>query len=60
LEEGLRDKAWSVRAAAIQMVAHTGRVELINLLPPLFNDKKEKVQFRTAGAYLHLALKNSR
>lgn len=60
LEDGLRDKDWSVRAAAIQMIAQTGRVEMVNLLPPLFNDRKEKVRFRAAGAYLHLALKASR
>ncbi len=59
LEDGLRDKDWSVRAAAVQMVAHTGRVNMLNLLPPLFNDKKEKVQFRAAGAYLHLAVRAS-
>lgn len=60
LEDGLRDKDWSVRAAAVQMVAQTGRIEMLNLLPPLFSDKKEKVRFRAAGAYLHLALQTSR
>jgi len=59
LEDGLRDNDWSVRAAAAQTIAHTGRFDLAHLLPPLFNDKKDKVRFRAAGAYLHLMVKKS-
>jgi len=56
LRRALQDKDWSVRAAAAQMIAHTARVELRNDLVPLFSDKNRKVQFRAAGACLHLAL----
>jgi hypothetical protein len=56
LRSALQDKDWSVRAAAAQIIAHTARVELRDQLVPLFTDKNRKVQFRAAGAYLHLAL----
>lgn len=56
LRTALQDKDWSVRAAAVQMIAHTARVELRDELVALFSDKNRKVQFRAAGAFLHLAL----
>jgi HEAT repeat protein len=56
LKEGLKDKDWSVRASAAQAIAFTARVSLRDALVPLFADGKEKVKFRAAGAYLHLAL----
>lgn len=56
LRKALQDKDWSVRASAAQMIAHTARVDLRDDLPPLFDDKNEKVRFRAAGAYLHLLL----
>ena len=56
LRDALHDSDWSVRAAAVQMIAHSARVELRDDLLPLFNDKNQKVQFRAAGAFLHLAL----
>jgi len=56
LRNALQDKDWSVRAAAAQMIALTARVELRDDLLPLFSDKNRKVQFRAAGAFLHLAL----
>jgi len=56
LQKALTDDEWSVRAAAAQLVAHTARADLRQSLVPLFEDKKEKVRFRAAGAYLHLYL----
>lgn len=56
LHNALQDKDWSVRAAAAQMIAQTARVELRDELVPLFSDKNRRVQFRAAGAFLHLAL----
>jgi HEAT repeat protein len=56
LRTALQDKDWSVRAAAAQMIAVTARVELRDELVALFSDKSRKVQFRAAGAFLHLAL----
>jgi hypothetical protein len=38
------------------MIASSARVELRDDLVPLFNDKNHEVQFRAAGALLHLAL----
>jgi hypothetical protein len=56
LRNALQDKDWAVRAAAAQMVAHTAQVDLRDALPPLFDDKNQKVRFRAAGAYLRLLL----
>jgi HEAT repeat protein len=56
LKKGLTDGDWSVRATAAQLIAHTAQIELRESLVPLFDDKKDKVQFRAAGAYLHLYL----
>jgi HEAT repeat protein len=56
LRSGLSDKDWTVRAAAAQMIAFTARSGMREELVPLFDDKTEKVRFRAAGAYLHLAL----
>lgn len=55
LREALKDSDWSVRATAVQMIAFTGRSEMREGMVPLFHDKKEKVRFRAAGAYLRLA-----
>jgi HEAT repeat protein len=60
LRKGLTDEDWSVRAAAAQMIATTAKTELRESLVPLFDDKKEKVRFRSAGAYLHLYLMKSK
>jgi len=60
LKRGLTDDDWSVRASAAQVIAYTGRSELEESLVPLFNDKKDKVRFRAAGAYLHLYLKKDK
>ncbi|MEI9979637.1 MAG: HEAT repeat domain-containing protein [Edaphobacter sp.] len=60
LKQGLQDKDWSVRASAAQAIAYTARARLREALVPLFTDKAEKVRFRAAGAYLHLALLNPR
>jgi HEAT repeat protein len=54
LRGALEDKDWSVRAVGAQMISQTAQTELRDELPPLFEDKNEKVRFRAAGAYLHL------
>jgi HEAT repeat protein len=59
LSAGVKDGDWSVRASSAQMIAHTARVGMINLLPNLFTDKEPKVRFRAAGAYLHLYLEQA-
>jgi HEAT repeat protein len=56
LMQALKDPDWSVRASAAQMIAYTARVSLREDLVPLLTDKNDKVRFRAAGAYLHLAL----
>jgi HEAT repeat protein len=56
LKKALTDSDWSVRATAAQLIANTAQTELRESLAPLFDDKKEKVQFRASGAYLHLFL----
>jgi HEAT repeat protein len=55
LKNALGDADWSVRASAAQLIAYGARTELSNALVPLFADKDQKVRFRAAGAYLHLA-----
>jgi HEAT repeat protein len=56
LKQALSDKDWSVRAASAQMIAYTARTGFREDLVPLLSDKNEKVRFRAAGAYLHLAI----
>jgi HEAT repeat protein len=55
LKNALGDSDWSVRASAAQLIAYGARTELSPELLPLFADKDQKVRFRAAGAYLHLA-----
>jgi HEAT repeat protein len=55
LKNALGDDDWSVRASAAQLIAYGARTELSQGLVPLFADKDQKVRFRAAGAYLHLA-----
>ena len=57
LRRALYDKDWSVRAAGAQAIARSARTELQTALVPLFDDSKDKVRFRAAGAYIHLELK---
>jgi len=54
LRGALEDKDWSVRAVGAQMISQTAQTELRDALPPLVEDKNQKVRFRAAGAYLHL------
>jgi HEAT repeat protein len=56
IKQGLADSDWSVRASAAQLIATMAKRDLRESLVPLFDDKKEKVRFRAAGAYLHLYL----
>ena len=55
LKNALGDDDWSVRASAAQLIAYGARTDLGPALVPLFADKDQKVRFRAAGAYLHLA-----
>jgi HEAT repeat protein len=55
LSEALKDNDWSVRTAAVQMIAFDGRSVLREELVPLFRDKNEKVRFHAAGTYIHLS-----
>ncbi len=55
LKNALGDSDWSVRASAAQLIAYGARTELAPEFVPLFADKDQKVRFRAAGAYLHLA-----
>lgn len=54
LHRALSDKDWSVRAAAVQVIAQSARVALQKDLLALFDDSNDKVRYRAAGAYLHL------
>jgi HEAT repeat protein len=56
LKNALQDSDWSVRASAVQLIAYGARSELRGNLVPLFIDKDQRVRFRAASAYLHLAL----
>ncbi len=50
----LADTDWTVRAAGIQALAMLNWVEFLPKLESLLDDKKEKVRFRAAAAYLRL------
>jgi HEAT repeat protein len=56
LAKALKDDNWSVRAVATQIISQTAQTDFRSSLPPLFEDKNDKVRFRAAGAYLHLEL----
>jgi HEAT repeat protein len=57
VESDLSDKEWSVRAAAIHVVATHPYSALRNSLIVLLDDKKPAVRFRAAAAYIRLASK---
>jgi HEAT repeat protein len=50
----LSDKEWSVRAAAIHLVAIHPFPEFREKLIPLLDDKKDPVRERAAAAYIRL------
>jgi HEAT repeat protein len=54
LERAFVDEDWSVRAAAVQLVAGGRNAALRGKLVGLFGDKSEKVRYRAAAAYLRL------
>jgi HEAT repeat protein len=54
VKEGLTDKEWSVRAAAVHVVAMHPYSDLRPALVPLMKDKRAAVRFRAAAAYLRL------
>ena len=55
VELDLSDKEWSVRAAAIHVVAMHPYPALRDSLIVLLDDKKPQVRFRAAAAYIRLA-----
>lgn len=50
----LTDSDWTVRAVGIQSIAMLNWVEFLPSVETLLDDKKEKVRFRAAAAYLRL------
>jgi len=54
LKDALRDKNWTVRAAAVHAIALRDDPALKKELIPLLDDDKEGVRMRTAAAYLRL------
>ena len=54
LREGLSDKEWSVRAAAVHSLALRNDPALEGEILPLLDDSKEPVRLRAAAAYLRL------
>lgn len=55
LKDALRDKNWTVRAAAVHSIALRDQPALKDDLVPLLDDVKEGVRLRTAAAYLRLS-----
>jgi HEAT repeat protein len=51
---GLADDDWSTRAAAVQVVAWKNEKPRQRQLERLLTDKKDRVQFRAAAAYIRL------
>ena len=54
VESALTDKEWSVRAAAVHLVAMHPYPRFREKLVPLLDDKKEAVRLRAAAAYIRL------
>lgn len=54
VKAGLTDKEWSVRAAAVHVIAMHPYADLRQNLVALADDKKAAVRFRAAAAYLRL------
>jgi HEAT repeat protein len=52
LREGLHDKEWSVRAAAVHALSLRNDPRLKSELPPLFDDDNQAVRLRAAAGYL--------
>jgi HEAT repeat protein len=50
----LADKEWSVRAAAVHLVAMHPFPEFREQLVPMLDDKKDAVRERAAAAYIRL------
>lgn len=55
LRFSLKDSDWTVRSSAALLIALTARKDMRQFLVPLLSDNDQKVRFRAAGAYLHLA-----
>ena len=51
----LKDKDWSVRAAAVSAIGIRGNSSLRQHLEPLLEDEKSAVRLRAAAAYLRLS-----
>jgi HEAT repeat protein len=55
LTKACSDRKWSVRAAAVFAIAKRGNPSLLNVIPPLMEDKNEIVRFEAAAAVLRLS-----
>ena len=54
VQEGLADKDWSLRAAAVHLIAMHPYPQFQKDLVPLLDDRKDAVRFRAAAAYIRL------
>ncbi len=54
VRDALSDKDWSLRAAAVHLIAMHPYPDLRQNLVPLLDDKKDAVRLRAAAAYLRL------
>ena len=55
LKDGLLDKDWSVRAAAVHSLSLRDDPALKETLEPLLDDEKEPVRLRAAAGFLRLS-----
>jgi len=55
LTKACSDRKWSVRAAAVFAIAKRDNPALLNVIPPLMEDKNEIVRFEAAAAVLRLS-----
>ena len=55
-QTALGDKDWSLRAVGLQILAMQGTPAERDRIARLFEDKKDRVRFRAAAAYLRLCL----
>jgi len=55
LKDALKDKNWTVRAAAVHSLALRNQPSLKDDIGPLLEDEKEGVRLRTAAGYLRLS-----
>ena len=54
IEQAFTDEEWSLRAAAVQLVARPQNVRWRSRLAPMIDDSNKKVRFRAAAVYLRV------